>query len=574
MSLVLYRKYRPQLFSEVVGQDHIIDTLRGGIMRSKISHAYIFTGPRGTGKTTVARILAKALNCEDVKKGEPCNKCGPCRAIINNEVLDIMEVDAASNRGIDEIRELRESIRFTPSVLKYKVFIIDEVHMLTKEAFNAVLKTLEEPPSHAIFILATTEAHKVLPTILSRCQRFSFRRLKLDELIKRLKGIADSEKIKVSDSALRFIALSADGCMRDAESLLGQIIALGDKKIDLSDIQSILGIADVTAVFDFFDSLFAAKYGEIFSLINGLVDQGADMQHFLRDVVDHARKLIFIHVHGGHFSAGFNNSFWRGIEEWTEDQKGRALTQIQNKNINDLISALNIFVKSLDDLRKFPLPQMALEMAALETMQMLPAVNNSPSTASGQQQTASSQVISSPVQQGERARRIGGRLAEDNNKSNEAIKLKNKKTPIADPPVSGSSRSKAEKQKIDKIADEKQRQHISVLTIGDIKDHWNDILKEVKPHNNSLFAFLDASLPQRLEGNILIVASKYNFHKERLEAVKNRLVVEEALEKVFKEKLRLKCVLDQSLSFPQRISEGAKDLVSSALKIFGGKMVE
>jgi DNA polymerase-3 subunit gamma/tau len=242
MSLVLYRKYRPQVFADVVGQEHIVQTLTNAVSSGIISHAYLFSGPRGSGKTTVARLLAKSLNCQNRKEGEfePCNKCSSCLEIMENRSLDLLEIDAASHRGIDEMRELRDGIKFAPAKSKYKIFIIDESHQLTKEAANALLKTLEEPPSHAIFILATTEIHKMIPTIISRCQRFDFRRLTLPEIVKKLEFVAKKEGVKTDKAALELIALSAAGSIRDAESILGQVLSYqGAQEIKTETIKEI-----------------------------------------------------------------------------------------------------------------------------------------------------------------------------------------------------------------------------------------------------------------------------------------------------------------------------------------------
>jgi len=221
--IVTARKWRPQRFEDVVGQEHITSTLKNAIKENRIAHAYLFTGPRGVGKTTTARILAKTLNCENRKNSEPCNECEMCKSIQNSQLIDIIEIDAASNRGIDEIRSLRDSVKYAPTRGKYKVYIIDEVHMLTKESFNAFLKTLEEPPEHIIFIFATTDVHKLPLTIISRCQRYDFRRIQLDKIKETLKMIADEEKIKIDDKTLTIIAKKADGALRDAESYFDNI---------------------------------------------------------------------------------------------------------------------------------------------------------------------------------------------------------------------------------------------------------------------------------------------------------------------------------------------------------------
>lgn len=222
--IVTARKWRPQIFSEVVGQEHITTTLKNAILNNRIAHAFLFAGPRGVGKTTTARILAKVLNCINPQKGEPCNQCEMCQSFQSSQTLDIIEIDGASNRRIDEIRTLRESVKYAPTKGKFKVYIIDEVHMLTTESFNALLKTLEEPPEHVIFIFATTDVHKVPLTIISRCQRFDFRRIEMSAIKNLLKGIAEAEKIQIDDMALTLIAKKADGALRDAQSLFDQVI--------------------------------------------------------------------------------------------------------------------------------------------------------------------------------------------------------------------------------------------------------------------------------------------------------------------------------------------------------------
>ena len=256
MSLVLYRKYRPQTFAEIIGQEHVVKTLSNAISSETISHAYLFSGPKGTGKTTIARLLAKAVNCENRKKGEfePCNKCSSCNEITGSRSIDLIEIDAASHRGIDDIRELKDGIRFSPTKSKYKVFILDEAHQLTKEAANALLKTLEEPPSHAIFVLATTEIHKMIGTIISRCQRFDFKKSTLPEIVKRLSILSKKEDIKIAKPAMELIAINSSGAMRDAEGLLNQVAILfhGSKnEIKAEDVKDLLGLVEIKMVSKF-----------------------------------------------------------------------------------------------------------------------------------------------------------------------------------------------------------------------------------------------------------------------------------------------------------------------------------
>jgi len=291
---VTARKWRPQKFNEVVGQEHITETLKNSLRKNRIAHAYIFTGPRGVGKTTTARILAKALNCLNPADYEPCNKCQMCKAINEMQSMDIIEIDAATNRGIDEVRTLRESVKYAPTLGKYKVYIIDEVHMLTTESFNAFLKTLEEPPSHTIFIFATTDIHKVPPTIISRCQRFDFRRLQIDTIKDQLKKIAEEEKIKIDDKALTIIAKKADGAMRDAQSYFDQVIAFCGEEVDSNTVSQILNLIDEETYFKISDAITSKNFQTVFDTINTIYQNGWDFTDFLDGLIEHFRNILTV----------------------------------------------------------------------------------------------------------------------------------------------------------------------------------------------------------------------------------------------------------------------------------------
>ena len=293
-SQVFYRKWRPQALAGVVGQEHVTRTLLNALANERVSHAYLFCGPRGTGKTSTARSLAKAVNCLNNGKGEPCNECEMCRAITEGRALDVIEIDAASNRGIDEMRDLREKVNYAPNQARYKVYIIDEVHMVTKEASNALLKTLEEPPPHVIFILATTEAHKLLPTILSRCQRFDFHRIPLSNIVDQLSLVADGEGITITPEALNLIARAATGSLRDALNLLQQASNYYGNEISLEQAQTMLGISDDRRSRELVKNIVDNDATAGIVTINNVNNDGLDLRQFNRELVEYLRMLLLI----------------------------------------------------------------------------------------------------------------------------------------------------------------------------------------------------------------------------------------------------------------------------------------
>jgi DNA polymerase-3 subunit gamma/tau len=293
---VLARKWRPQVFADVVGQGHITKTLQNAIVTDRLAHAFLFSGPRGVGKTTTARILAKALNCKEGPTPNPCGVCDPCRETAAGSSVDVIEIDGASNRGIEHIRELRETVRYAPAGGKYKVYVIDEVHMLTNEAFNALLKTLEEPPPHVIFVFATTEPQKVPATIHSRCQRYGFKRVALHDIMERLRSIASAEGITISDAGLSMIARAAEGSMRDSQSLLDQAVSYGGMTVQDGDLQNILGAVPQEVLRRFTEVLIARDAAGLLPMIDELLEQGQDLRQFLSGAVEHLRNLIVMRV--------------------------------------------------------------------------------------------------------------------------------------------------------------------------------------------------------------------------------------------------------------------------------------
>ncbi|MGB8955788.1 MAG: DNA polymerase III subunit gamma/tau [Tumebacillaceae bacterium] len=290
--IALYREWRPQLFGDIVGQEHVTRTLQNALRQKRFAHAYLFNGPRGTGKTSAAKILAKAINCENGPAGEPCNECAACIGITKGMIMDVMEIDAASNRGVDEIRDLRDKVKFAPTEVKYKVYIIDEVHMLTTEAFNALLKTLEEPPHHVMFILATTEPHKLPATIISRCQRFDFRRIMGRQIVDRLRYIAEQKDVKVEEEAYWLVARAAEGGMRDALSIFDQVISFGGDEVRSDDIIAMVGAISSDTLAKIARATAERNVPEALGLIGGLIDNGKDIGQLLHDLVTYFRDLL------------------------------------------------------------------------------------------------------------------------------------------------------------------------------------------------------------------------------------------------------------------------------------------
>lgn len=360
---VLSIKYRPQQFDDVVGQEHVTTTLRNAILRDRLGHGYIFTGPRGVGKTTSARLLAKALNCEQGKNGEPCNACTHCLEITEDRSMDVQEIDGASTRGIDSIRELREVVKYPPTHSKYRIYIIDEVHMLTKEAFNALLKTLEEPPEHVLFIFATTEPHKVPATILSRCQRFDFKRIGSKDILTRLNEICVTESITADTDSLTLIANKADGSLRDALSLLDQVIAFAPDSIDLNMVRQVLGIVDVEIYFRMLDWISSQSADAVLLNLEELLAGGIDIAEFLTGFAEHVRNLLITKI-----------THSTDLLNLTETVKQRLVDQCQRFDARDLIRIQNQTLETLQQLRQSTNQRVSAELLLVKLAKMSRAI--------------------------------------------------------------------------------------------------------------------------------------------------------------------------------------------------------
>lgn len=359
-NIVLYRKYRPQSFSEIIGQAHIVQTLTNSLKAKSVGHAYLFSGPRGSGKTTIARIFAKSINCQKPMGAEPCNKCDSCQEIMALKSMDLTEIDAASHTGVDDVRALIEGIKFAPVKSKYKIFIVDECHQLSKSAANALLKTLEEPPSHAIFILATTEAHKMIPTIVSRCQRFDFKKLHASEIIEKLESILKKEDIKFEPQVLPLIALNARGSLRDAESLLDKCInfTAQDKLISLKEVKDLLGIVEVGQISQLLDFIISKKAKEAILYLNSMVQGGIDLQEFAKTLIFYLRQCLLLKINGDMLSE--ENS------EFSKEEFEKIKSQTVVLSDKEIQNMLELFIEAENKMRYATILQLPLELAMVD----------------------------------------------------------------------------------------------------------------------------------------------------------------------------------------------------------------
>jgi DNA polymerase-3 subunit gamma/tau len=363
--LVLARKYRPQTFEQVLGQAHITQTLKNAIQADRVAHALLFAGPRGIGKTSVARILAKAMNCKDGPTPVPCNACTSCKEITDGIAVDVFEIDGASNRGINEIRELRENIKYMPGHSRHKIYIIDEVHMLTAEAFNALLKTLEEPPAHVLFIFATTEPHKIPITILSRCQRHDFKRIGLEDILKHLKSICHEVSLKISENSLRLLAREADGSVRDALSLLDQVMAYSEGTTSDDQVLDILGAIDRKVIFDLSSALLTGNVGEALKVLDGVYNYGHDLKRLTMQIVEHFRHLLIVKM--GH-GAG-------PLVDVPAHELALMEQQVENVSLESLNQVFTTLFQAETGIRLSPQPKIALEMLFIKLAQLKPVVS-------------------------------------------------------------------------------------------------------------------------------------------------------------------------------------------------------
>ncbi|MBU0648794.1 DNA polymerase III subunit gamma/tau, partial [Patescibacteria group bacterium] len=529
-----YRKYRPQKFSDITNQEHIKITLQNEISMNQLAHAYIFAGPRGIGKTSLARIFSKAVNCEKRKEKEfePCNKCPACEDIVSGKAMDIIEIDAASHTGVENVREnIIENVRFSPSRLKYKVFIIDEAHMLSTQAFNALLKTLEEPPEHVIFILATTEVHKIPATIISRCQRFDFKKIDTKEIVKRLEFITAEEGMKIDKSVLERVGRLSEGCVRDSESLLGQIMALGDKKVSQEQADLVLPHTNFEQVIELLHALCVKNQAKGIELINQLVHDGVDLKQFSSEALEFLRELLLAKV------MNKNSELLIG---WSADLQKIISQILENWSPKQIVDIIELLLQKQKDLKQaFPI-QLPLEIFIIRAAQgaesePLPDFS-APVRNKKEEDAPEKPAASEPAKQNPEPRRVS-----------ESKPAPEKKEPA----------KPGKKKSIN-------------ITLEQVKDRWSEFLTRLSENNHSLPMVLRACQPMDVKENVIEIGMKYKFHQDHLMDMKNKVPIEDLLSEILSERVNIQAKVCEELAEEKMASE----TVNKALDQFGGKVVE
>jgi DNA polymerase-3 subunit gamma/tau len=540
----LYRKYRPQTFSSLVGQEYIVQTITNELKLNKLAQAYLFSGPRGTGKTTLARLLAKAVNCEKRKEGEfePCDTCTSCQEITAGRNVDVIEIDAASQTGVDNVREnIIENAQFKPTRSKYKVFIVDEVHMLSTSAFNALLKTLEEPPAHVMFILATTELHKLPATVISRCQRFQFKKIPFDLMESRLKKICAEEDITIAPTVLQRIIAKSDGCLRDAESLLGQIFSLNLKNITEDDVSLILPVAPVESILTYIQTLADKDTKASFEHLQKLAEDGANFDQFTLQLLEVLRTTLIFQTtqETNNLIADYNEETIKSI------QKLASLFSAP-----ELLRLLDLTLKRKQEIKSSPVPQLPLELLAVEFT--IPFVSPNEEN-----------TISPPL-----TKRRSGEVAKP---------ILNKTSTTSSSPLSEikpSPESATTNSENKKIVPSSTSSPIQT-TIDQIKEKWNDIVLKLSTKSASLVFIAKMSEPRSIDAEGLHLIVAYDFHKEKLMEAKNRKLIEDILEEIFHEKFRLQCEYEaKKTEVSAPIIHGVDDTeLGNLAAAFGGEVV-
>ena len=539
--LVLARKWRPQKFEDVVNQKHVVLTLQNALKTNRLANAYLFAGPRGIGKTTIARILAKAINCDNGPGDNPCNECDSCKDITEGRSLDVLEIDGASNRGIDEVRNLRESLKYAPNPGKYKIYIIDEVHMLTTEAFNALLKTLEEPPSRVMFMFATTEPHKVLATIISRCQRFDFKRISINEIIEQLKHICSQEQLDIDDESLHLIARKAEGSLRDSQSLLDQAISFCGKKIVANDIIDILGVIDWEIYFNFTNCILNKDLKAAFQLVEDVFNNGLDLVEFLLGINEHLRNILITKTVGSVDFIEASDNFRQKYKELTahfEEQDLLRLIQI--------VSDAQYGIKRSANPRLF-LEMVVTKMIQLDKVQKIDTLIQNIDSLKEKIFEGKSVAAENPTGNSTQANHAKVPLASYNIKTDQKKSSETEKNVVRDRGEAQNSQTIVKKKTIETSSKQIEEAPDSEpsISLAMIEQQWTLIIEEIKKQKIALGSFLNEGWPERIDGNELSVAfgMENGFHISSIN--RNRRSIEDIIREVIGAPIKIKCIQSQ-----------------------------
>ena len=539
MYQALYRKYRPQTFDEVLGQDHITTTLKHQIEKGNIGHAYLFSGTRGTGKTSSAKIFSRAVNCLDLKNGNPCNQCDICKGILDESIMDVIEMDAASNNSVDDIRDLRDKVIYPPSRTKYKVYIIDEVHMLSKGAFNALLKTLEEPPKHLIFILATTEPERLPQTILSRCQRFDFKRITNDHIVQNMKKITQSLNVEVDEKVLRLIARNSDGAMRDAQSLLDQCISFNEEKITYEDATNILGITNEDLLFNMVDDILEKSLEKTLGTIDDIIQNGKDIHQFIKDLIYHFRNLMVVKT---------SNK----PEEIMESEDIEALlVQSKKMKLEYILSALQILTTADASAKWSTQPRIILEVAMIKLVKLEEELSLEERIK--RLEMGIRDKVQSPVEQKVVERKV---LVTETTSVKKEEEIKEEEQPA----------------KAETIIDDG-----SELTLDTINNQWSAVMQTIKTKKINIYALLLEGEVVSFENNLLTIGYKegFGFHKEAISSPNNKAFVEEIIGAHFSKPIVMSFISGNKTTKSNPNKVNTKDqAINEIIDLFGEDVVE
>ena len=554
MYQALYRKYRPKTFDELLGQKHITTTLKNQVLNDNIAHAYLFSGTRGTGKTSAAKILSRAVNCLNPKDGNPCNECDCCKGILNESIMDVIEMDAASNNSVDDVRDLREKVIYPPARTKYKVYIIDEVHMLSKGAFNALLKTLEEPPKHLIFILATTEPERLPQTILSRCQRFDFKRITTKDIVENMRNITDELKVEIDDNVLRLIARNSDGAMRDALSLLDQCFSFNGEKVTYEDAIDILGIANKDLIQNMVINIRDKNLEKVLMSIDEIIQDGKDINQFIKDLINYFRDLMIVKTSSN-------------PKEILEIDNLEPLKEVSNNmSLDYILKALNTLTNAEVQGKWSTQPRIVLEMAVVKLIDL-------ENEMSLEERVKRLEQGIRPIDQSKEIKEdaivphknIAKSIA-DKIKSTEDIK------PAAD------KIDKREEPKQESVKEQDQRPNEDdgyTFTIEKISNEWEKVLQKIKLKKINLYALILEGELLSFENEMLTIGYKesYSFHRDAINTPQNKEIIEEIISKYFNRDIVVNFII-KGESANIRKEDKKDEAIKSVIDFFGEENVE